>query len=178
MNSRFPAAALIACALTLSIAQAHTVSDSYLTINVAPVTNQIKGQLDVSLRDLQFALDLDGNGDGKITWGELHKHQPQIAKYVYPHLKFSGAGKSCQVEPDQQLVDHHADGDYDVLMFDVDCGDELPTQLLMTYSLFFATDPSHRGIFVMNDVGQTSTAVLSPANTTIKLRMTPASSSD
>lgn len=173
MSRGFPVAALIGLALTLGVAHAHTVSNAYLTINVTPITNQIKGQWDVSLRDLQFALDVDDNGDGKITWGELRKHQPQIAKYIYPHLKFSNAGKSCRIEPDRQLVDHHADGDYDVLMFDVDCGDELPAHLLMTYSLFFATDPSHRGIFVMDDAGQTSTAVLAPDNQSIKLKLAP-----
>lgn len=126
-----------------------------------------------TLRDLQFALDIDDNGDGKITWDEMRKHQPQIAQYVYPHLKLNNAGRSCQLVPDRQLVDHHADGDYDVLMFEIDCGDELPTHLSMIYSLFFATDTTHRGIFVMSDASQTSTAALPPDHTHIKLSLAP-----
>lgn len=165
-----------ALALVAGVADAHTVSNAYLTLNVAPGSQQIKGQWDVGLRDLQFVLEIDDNGDGKITWGELRKHQAQIAKYAYSHLKFSSAGKVCQIDPTQQLVDHHADGGYDVLLFDVDCGKQLPTKLSMDYSLLFAIDPSHRGIFVMNDAGATSTALLSPDNATVHLKLLPVSS--
>lgn len=62
----------------------------------------------------------------------------------------------------RQLVDRHADGIYDGLMFDVACGDRLPSRLSMDYSLFFTIDPSHRSIFVMNDAGETSVALPSP----------------
>src|SRR5262249_20308787 len=62
---------LIAAALALASASAfaHKPSDSYLAISVEGT--DIKGQWDIALRDLDFAIGIDDNGDGDITWGEV-----------------------------------------------------------------------------------------------------------
>jgi len=44
-----------------------------------------------------------------------------------------------------------------------------PRKLTLHYSLFFAIDPSHRGILVMRNGPAVSTAVLSPENAEIDL---------
>ena len=49
-------------------AHAHKPSDSYLILNIDGAS--VQGQWDIALRDLDFAIGLDGNGDGAITWGE------------------------------------------------------------------------------------------------------------
>src|SRR5262249_8615217 len=53
-------------------AWAHKPSDSYLTLEVDGTT--IHGRWDIALRDLDYALDLDADGDGKLTWGEVKSH--------------------------------------------------------------------------------------------------------
>ena len=50
-------------------AQAHKPSDSYLTVTVQD--GRLRGQWDIALRDLDLAVGLDADGDGRITWGEL-----------------------------------------------------------------------------------------------------------
>jgi hypothetical protein len=60
-----------------SAAEAHKPSDSYLTLKVAG--NAIDGQWDIALRDLDYALGLDANQDGAITWGEVKAKHADIA---------------------------------------------------------------------------------------------------
>jgi len=146
-------------------ARAHSASDAYLTLTEvahdAPNDpGVIHAQWDIALRDLDFVLKLDDNGDGNIVWGELRKHQSAIAVYAYRYLKFSGDTTACQVKPTGQMVDGHADGAYVSLMFDVVCSGA-PKRLSLDYSLFFAIDPSHRAILIEQNGADISTALLS-----------------
>jgi hypothetical protein len=53
---------------------AHKASDSYLILDVNG--REVSGQWDIALRDIDFALGLDADGNGEITWGELRARQP------------------------------------------------------------------------------------------------------
>ena len=65
----------LALALVAGAAQAHKPSDSYLTITVQD--GRLRGQWDIALRDLDLAVGLDADGDGRITWGEVRaQHGP------------------------------------------------------------------------------------------------------
>ena len=46
-------------------ALAHKPSDSYLILKIDGA--KVQGQWDIALRDLDFAIGLDGNGNGEIT---------------------------------------------------------------------------------------------------------------
>jgi hypothetical protein len=156
--------------LAAPIAQAHSASDAYLTLSVDGTDEStLHGQWDIALRDLDFVLALDDDGDGELTWGEVKRHQASIEHYAYEQLGFKDdSGAACAVQPARQLIDAHADGVYAALFFDVHCAHR-PKTLAVSYSLFFPIDPSHRGIFVMHSVEGTSTAVLSPQNAYIVL---------
>ena len=156
---------------------AHSASDAYLTLTLqkpAPsmplAKTVIHGQWDIALRDLDFVLGLDDNGDGRIVWAELRAHQPQLSEYAYRYIHASAAGKECKIEPTRQMVDYHADGAYAALFFDVKC-DGVPKGLTLDYQLFFAIDPSHRGILVMHSGDNLATSVLSPQNSRIDLEL-------
>jgi hypothetical protein len=158
--------------LGAAIAQAHSASDAYLTLSVDDTDKRtLHGQWDIALRDLDFVLQLDDDGDGELTWGEVKRHQAAIDRYAYEQLRFNDAtGAACPVKPTRQLIDAHADGAYAALFFDVLCAHPSKT-LAMSYTLFFPVDPSHRGIFVMHSGEDTSTAVLSPQNTRVVLAL-------
>lgn len=173
MRCRIPALAApaLACLLASTAAGAHSASDAYLNLTVAAAGNGgrsvIQGQWDIALKDLDFLLTLDDDGDGQVTWGELKHHQAEIEHYAYAHLAFAGGpGDRCAIKPTRQMVDGHADGTYAALFFDVVCA-RIPKTLTLDYSLFFAIDPSHRGIFVMRSGAKVSTAVLAPENARI-----------
>jgi hypothetical protein len=168
-------AILLALIVRSTVAQAHSASDAYLTLTVENGGRSgrivVHGQWDIALRDLDFVLKLDDNGDGRLSWGEVRRHQAAIERYAYAHLEFNaGSDNACVIKPTRQLIDDHADGAYAVLLFDVVCT-RAPAKLRLNYNIFFAIDPSHRGIFIMHNGAGIATAVLSPENARIYLTL-------
>lgn len=165
--------AALSCLAVPEDVGAHSASDAYLTLTAdrseAIGASIIHGQWDIALRDLDFVLKLDDDGDGRLTWGEVRRHQGDIDRYAFQHLSLDGGpGNACSIKPRRQLIDGHADGAYAALFFDAVCA-RSPPKLTLHYSLFFAIDPSHRGILVMRNGAAVSTAVLSPENARIDL---------
>ena len=161
----------IAAATGAAAAAAHSVSDAYLTLDAAGYSNGatvVRAQWDIALRDLDFAIGLDANGDGNITWRELRERREAVARYAYGLIKASADGKSCALRPTQQRVANHADGAYAALVFDIVCAGRA-AKLKLEYAAFFALDPSHRCILVARKAGETATALLSPQKTAVDL---------
>ena len=130
----------------------------------------MRAQWDIALRDLDFVLGLDANGDGVITWRELRERQETVARYAYGFVSASAGGKACAVRPVRQRVANHADGAYAALSFDIVCTGA-PDKVKLDYRAFFAVDPSHRCILVMRSRGEAATALLSPQNASVDLRI-------
>ncbi len=151
----------------LAPAHAHKPSDSYLTINVADANSgDISGRWDIALRDLDFAIGLDADGNGDITWGEVRARHGEIAAYALARLAVrsgdgSDAGAPCTVEAGTQQIDDHTDGAYTVLPLAVRCATP-PAALTITYALFADLDPQHRGLLNLQAGGRTRSAVLGP----------------
>jgi hypothetical protein len=171
------AALIVVSALVFgpTVVLAHSASDAYLNLTVDSGGPRgmfvVHGQWDIALRDLDFVLQLDDDGDGRLSWGEVRHHQSAIERYAYAYLRFSeDSGNACVIKPMRQMIDDHADGAYAALFFDVVCK-QAPLKLRLHYDLFFAIDPSHRGIFVMHDQANVATAVLSPQNDVIDLML-------
>lgn len=166
--------AAVATALMNVAAQAHSASDAYLTLDVqssatgATARTIVHGQWDIALRDLDFAIKLDDNDDGKIVWRELRGHQKSVSDFAYSQILLVADGKACRIEPTRQAVDFHADGAYAALFFNAEC-DGAPKRLTIDYKLFFRMDPSHRGILVLHSGDKVATAVLSPTNAKIEV---------
>jgi hypothetical protein len=167
--------ALTALALQSAVVGAHSASDAYFNLSVDHRDQRgafvAHGQWDIALRDLDFVLKLDDDGDGRLTWDEVRRHQAAIGHYAYTTLGIDGnADAACMLKPVRQMIDDHADGAYAALFFDVVCA-RAPRKLRLHYTLFFDIDPSHRCIFVMHDGANTSTAVMSPEKATIDLAL-------
>ncbi len=146
--------------LTAGSAHAHKPSDSYLVIGVEGAV--VRGQWDIALRDLEFAIGLDTDGNGAITWGELRAKRSEIEAYAFSRLKINSDGKTCTTANTEFLVDEHSDGAYAVLRFGADCGAREPAVMEIAYSLFFDLDPTHRGLLRFERAGAVQTGVLSP----------------
>ena len=160
---------LRACVVALLLAvfaeaTAHSASDAYLTLTAAGSgggTTRIAVQWDIALRDLHFVLNLDDDGDGNLTWGEVRKHEARIARYAHDNLRAFADGKPCAVSPARQSIATHADGAYAALEFTIVCNGA-PRKVALDYGLLFAVDPSHRGIVVYRAGGAAATSLLSP----------------
>ncbi|HNP26842.1 MAG TPA: HupE/UreJ family protein [Nitrosomonas sp.] len=138
---------------------AHKASDSYLRFKVGD--GIIQGQWDIALRDLDYAIGLDSNGDGRITWGELRARHHTVTEYAFSRLKVRGIDARCWHQAPEHLVDHHTDGAYAVLRFAMTCPDATNT-FEVAYDLLFDLDPLHRGLLQVDHDGQIQTGVLSP----------------
>jgi hypothetical protein len=72
---------LLLIALVLhTAAWAHKPSDSYLTLRAAAGSNDIAVRWDIALRDLDYVLQLDRNGNGEISWGEVRLRSDDITR--------------------------------------------------------------------------------------------------
>ncbi len=154
--------ALIALLLVLLLptAWAHKPSDSYLTVNVKAAATS--GQWDIALRDLDFALTLDADGNGEITWGEVRARHADIASYATQRLTVTADDKPCTLEVGAQQIDEHTDGRYSVLPLTLQCESASPTRVALTYTLFADLDPQHRGLLNLVARGASRSAVLGP----------------
>jgi HupE / UreJ protein len=139
--------------------QAHKPSDSYLTLAVDGAV--LTGRWDIALRDLDLALGLDADGDGRITWGELRSRHADIARLAQAHLVLRADGQACSLAVGPQQVDEHTDGAYSVLPLTATCP-RAPAVLDIGYSLFADLDPQHRGLLNLSANGATRAAILGP----------------
>jgi hypothetical protein len=150
-------------------AAAHKPSDSYLTLHVAGAS--VTGQWDIALRDLDFALGLDANGDAQITWGEVRAKQQEIAAYALSRLSLKSDGEVCPTRVTEYLIDDHTDGAYFVMRFSASCAAAVQA-LQARYALFFDIDPQHKGLLRLESPGQSVTGIFSPSSATQEFRLT------
>ena len=144
----------------------HKASDSYLVVNVKG--NEISGQWDIALRDIDFAIGLDANGDGEITWGEVQARHTDIAVWALGRLTLQRGGE-CTLRVVQNMIDDHTDGAYAVLRFSGNCpgGNQA---LSVNYRLLFDVDALHRGLLRLDLDGITHSAVLAPDTGILKIQ--------
>jgi hypothetical protein len=158
--------AIATAALMPSTARAHKPSDSYLSLSVGNVT--IAGEWKIALRDLDYAIGLDSNDDGAITWGELREHHAAIAAYALARLRIDADAAACSLRPLAHLVDSLSDGAYEVLRFAADCPQQRRT-LTVAYHLLFDVDPLHRGLLSLTTAAGVQTVILSPGQPRVDL---------
>ena len=164
------------CALTVILllvptaASAHKPSDSYLNLTVAG--HAVTGQWDIALRDIDYAIGLDADDNGSITWDELRTREADIAAYALSRLRLASGDKPCPLQSTALLVDRHSDGTYAVLRFSGACSGTIKA-LIAEYRLFFDLDPQHRGLVGVTAAGATRTSIFSPERTRQQFDMRP-----
>lgn len=138
---------LLLAALVLPLAVlAHKPSDSYLTMRAAEGGSEIAVRWDIALRDLDYVLELDRDGDGALTWGEVRQRAGDIARYATSRLELRAGNEPCEWSTAGPLMlERHSDGTYAVLALRADCA-AAAARLQARYSLLFDVDPSHRGL--------------------------------
>lgn len=152
-------AAILLLSLWIAPAYAHKASDSYLSLSIE--SEHLTGQWDIALRDLDYAIGLDADGNGEITWGEVKARHKEIAAYALARLLIVADGAECPLAVIEHLVDNHSDGAYAVLRFAGECP-VVPQSLTIKYRLLFDLDPQHRGLLRLEEQGRTHAAVFSP----------------
>jgi hypothetical protein len=165
---RASALLLFALLFTAGAARAHKPSDSYLTLRIATATAvqggsasgprdalAIAGRWDIALRDLDFALGLDADGDGRLTWDEVRSRHADIASYAISRI---GLAPGCRLRVVDNQVDRHTDGAYAVLLLRGDC--QPGAVFGIDYKLFADLDAQHRGMASITVDGEMQSLVL------------------
>ena len=138
--------------LLLCVAQvhAHKASTSYLRLQV--LGSVLDGRWDIALRDLDYALGLDSDNDGQLTWGEVRRQQQRIADYALQRLALRADLEHCSLQVRQVLIAEHSDGRYASLELAGQCPHE-PVSLGIDYELLFDVDAQHRGLLSLEFQG-------------------------
>jgi hypothetical protein len=168
-------AMVLAVALVLVVrpAHAHKPSDSYLSFEIDGARAQ--GRWDIAVRDLEHALDLDADGDGKIGWSESAARRAEIAGYAGARLAVRSSGAGCPITMgDDAAIAAHSDGAYVVLRFDAACEGHIGA-LAVDYRLFFDLDPQHRGLLRIDAGGASTTHTLTAAAPSAEVDLSRAS---
>ncbi len=151
--------ALLALLLPPRAAQAHSASSSYLHVDVQG--RDLVVQWSIAVRDLDYAIGLDTDGDGDVTWGELRQHAAAVDAYALARLHLSADGRPCLFGPVTNLADQLSDGAYAVLRLRATCP-AVPQRVRVHYSLLFDLDPLHRGLLTLTVGGVPHAYALSP----------------
>ena len=162
-------------ALCSASAMAHKPSDSYLTLKVTG--QQVDGQWDIALRDLDMAIGLDADGNQELTWNEVRARHGAIAAYALARLKLAlPDGSACPLVIAAQMLDDHSDGAYAVLKLRARCPADVTT-LDVDYTLLFDIDPQHKGLLRLEHGASTSTstAIFTPERAQQSLQVAGAS---
>ncbi len=151
-------------------AQAHKPSDSYLTLRIVAQTGApgaaadrtlaVDGRWDIALRDLDFAIGLDADDDGRLTWDEVRARHGEIAAYALAGL---GVAPGCQLHATSQQVGRHSDGAYTVLLLRGEC--RPGAAFGIDYRLFADLDAQHRGMANIAVDGRTRSVILGGGQT-------------
>jgi hypothetical protein len=135
---------LLLLAFACAPAWAHKPSDSYLTLRGE--ADGIAVRWDIALRDLDYVLQLDRDGNGELSWGEVRQGSADIEKLAIAKLAFSSQGEACPLASAGPLMlDKHSDGTYAVLTLHARCA-RLADTVQVTYGMLFDVDPTHRGL--------------------------------
>jgi hypothetical protein len=138
-------------------AHAHVASNGFL---VGHVTGQdITGSVELAVRDIELAVGVDANGDGRVTWGELRAADRQVARYVKEHVAFIAQKNPCNMAIQAIQVNDRIDGSYAWLPFTARCSGAI-RELDIRYTVMQGIDPSHRGLLTLTAGHVTHTGVL------------------
>jgi hypothetical protein len=145
----------------LGAAQAHIASNGFLVANVRG--QDIAGSIELAVRDVELAVGVDTNHDGKVSWGEVRARAPQLLQYVGQHLFLSAQDRVCAVNLGALQINDRVDGSYVWMPFTAHCPTAVQ-RLGIRYSMLDEIDPSHRGLLTLTAGQVTQSGVLGGPN--------------
>jgi hypothetical protein len=104
----------------------------------------------VALRDLDVALDLDADDDGRLTWREVRTAWPAVEEYLRSRVEVAG----CRWTTAARTLEKRIDGVYAALALRSDC--RLAGAPAIRYTVLHEVDPTHRGMARIDVDGQPS----------------------
>ena len=154
---------LLFIAIGSGSAQAHSSSNSYITISKFNEAAVLRA--DINLRDIDLVFDLDQNKDGKVSWGETLAKTAELKVWLEQGIQLSTLNQKCALAKMNIKASDHADGTYLSVEWTVDCLDVAEDDLsglTLRYGLMFDQDNLHRALVKIDLPNFQSNAILSP----------------
>ncbi len=149
--------AVLASALLLlpATGEAHAPDQSYVFVQVHE--DRVEGRVEITVTDLNAALDLTLPEDGSVTVADLYDYQPAIIEYLAEHVALAPDAAPTPVKVDK--IDLHSLplGQYLRAHFSFQDLSAPPATINMDYSVLFDKRPSHRGMLVVEHNWKTGT---------------------
>jgi hypothetical protein len=159
----FPVLVLLAVGLVGRV-EAHATSTSYLVAQDSG--REVSVTWDVAVADVHWALGLDEDGDGRITWREIESRRADIGALAESHLKISRGSAACPTQLADLLVAEHAGEAHLSLAFRAQCAAVRAAALHLSTTLFFDKDATQRTLIDVSAPAGAFTSILSPSQTT------------
>lgn len=155
---RFSSLALLAwLAVWAAPTMAHKSSDAYLSLREEAGAATLR--VDVALRDLDAALDLDADGDGALRWGEVRQAWAAIEAYLAARVQIAGCDFAPAAGP---ALERRSDGVYAAVQWSAPC--RLGANPAVRYRVLADVDATHRGLLRIEGAGATATVRLLDPN--------------
>ena len=138
----------------------HSGSNTFIELREAPPGLIVR--VDLPLRDLALAFDLDLNRDAEITWSELKQQQAMINEWFLKGLELQTPQGPCRLEGLQWAIAEYGIERHLSVEATSNCLALSPGEAIsLRYGLFFDQNALHRAL-VKGQIGDTSwSAVLS-----------------
>ncbi len=170
---------VLICALVLFIhsvtAVAHKVSDSYLKITESKgeASSFYNARWHLALKDLEMAVGIDANHDGRISWREVKVAEEVIKQYAKSSLQVTQGENICETLFSPIQIEELSSAVFASLDFTLLCSQPgfkvSSSPLKISYSPFFHLDQSHRGIVSVYSLSGEWVKVIGPDNTKIEI---------
>lgn len=136
---------------------AHELSSGYLTLS-ASENNTFNGELLLKPDDIGQVAGLDTNGNGALTWGEIHQNQPLLESYITEVLSIKVDDSPCKISLSMPNIRSVSGDSYLVSPIQVTC-DSVGT-LGIHYDGIFEHSPTHKLLVNVNLAGQSGSRSL------------------
>jgi hypothetical protein len=159
--AHFLSAAIIISGTLFSASCVEAHSQSYGFLRATMHDDDVSGQIELAVRDLDLAYALDADGDGKVTWGELRKREPELASLVLRKISIGPANAPCDLVPGVIAIDSRGGENYAIFPFTGACK-ALGSQVRVGYDLMFGLDAQHRGLVDLGKGDIAGSTVMTP----------------
>ncbi len=125
---------------------AHSLGEGYIFIDVSDAS--LSGWVEITLTDLDTAIGIDANGDGKVSEEEMLANMKRIRSYVAGHVSVGDRDREFDLEFTDHELRRVPISPFLILNFETR-EDRIPDSLRIGYRMLFDEDPRHRGFLVV-----------------------------
>ena len=152
-------------------AMAHTLGEGYLFVNVSD--DALDGRYEITLTDLNKAVPVDTDQDGKVVEAEVNAAIDRIQEYFLQRIGIGDGTREYTITFTHHKMTRIPVGQFLELHYTTDAQAPVPDVLHLRYDVLFDTDDTHRGFLVIgrNDktgvvnTGEDTTLMFEPDST-------------